>query len=161
MKAYILPTVLVGLLVAAHGRAADEGFTQLKVDGEKVIIYRDEYDVPQVFAETNKALFTGCGYVVAEDRLWQLELFRRAAQGRLAELLGEKTLATNLQIVGPPPLNVLTALDADVDIRTRHYTAAELQQQLALLDAEEMEICNGGLWRSTTASPPAPFRTTT
>ena len=33
-----------------------------------------------------------------------------------------------------------TALDADRDIRTRHYTNAELQEQLALLNAEEQEI---------------------
>jgi len=49
--------------------------------GEEVVIGRDEYGVPQVFAETNKGLFTGYGYAVAQDRLWQLELFRHAAQG--------------------------------------------------------------------------------
>jgi len=54
--------------------------------------------------------------------------------GRLAELLGAATVPTNLQI------GQSTALAADVDIRTRHYTDAELQQQFALLDSEEAEI---------------------
>jgi penicillin G amidase len=99
-----------------------------------VVIFRDEYGVAHVFADTNKALFTGFGYAVAEDRLWQLELFRHAAQGRLAELLGAAAVPTNMQI------GQSTALAADVDIRTRHYTDTELQQQFSLLDAEEAEI---------------------
>lgn len=134
MKARLLPILILGLLLIAHGRAADQGFTVIKVDGERVVIYRDDYGVPHVFADTNKALFTGFGYAVAEDRLWQLELFRHAARGRLAEILGATTVPTNLQI------GQSTALAADVDIRTRHYTDAELQQQFSLLDAEEAEI---------------------
>jgi penicillin amidase len=134
MKAYLLPVLLVGLLFTGYGGAADEALTVIDVDGEEVVIRRDEYGVPHVFAETNKALFTGYGYAVAQDRLWQLELFRHAAQGRLAELLGASTVPTNMQI------GQSTAIAADMDIRTRHYTTAELQEQLALLDAEETEI---------------------
>ena len=134
MKTYVVPIVLLGLLLGAQGRAEDQPSTIITVDGEKVVIYRDEYGVPHVFAETNRALFAGFGYAVAEDRLWQLELFRHAAQGRLAELLGAATVPTNMQI------GQSTALAADVDIRTRHYTDAELQQQFSLLDAEETEI---------------------
>src|SRR5262245_22166881 len=52
----------------------------LDVEGEPVSIHRDECGVPHIFAKTNKALFTGYGYAVAEDRLWQLELFRHAAE---------------------------------------------------------------------------------
>jgi len=134
MKTFLLPALLVGLFLAAYGGAADQGFTVIDVDGEEVVIYRDEYGVPHIFAETNKALFTGYGYAVAEDRLWQLELFRHAAQGRLSELLGAATVATNLQA------GQLPALTVDMDIRTRHYPHAELQEQLALLNEEEVEI---------------------
>lgn len=134
MKSYAVPIVLLGLLFGAQGRTEDQPSTIITVDAEKVVIARDEYGVPHVFADTNKALFTGFGYAVAEDRLWQLELFRHAAQGRLAELLGAATVPTNMQI------GQSTALAADVDIRTRHYTDAELQEQLSVLDAEEAEI---------------------
>jgi penicillin amidase len=134
MKARLVPILILGLLVVARGRAEDQQPTVINVDGERVAISRDEYGVPHVFADTNKALFTGYGYAVAEDRLWQLELFRYAAQGRLAELLGATTVPTNLQI------GQSTALAADMDIRTRHYTDAELQQQFSLLNAEEAEI---------------------
>jgi penicillin G amidase len=114
--------------------ARADGFTTLHVDGDDVRIYRDEFGVPHIFAETNRGLFKGYGYAIAQDRLWQLELFRRAAQGRLAELLGATTVPSNVQI------GQSTALAADTDIRTRHYTETELHEQLALLDAEEAEI---------------------
>lgn len=48
-------------------------------------IIRDDYGVPHVYAETKKGLAFGAGYVIAEDRLWQADLFRRQATGRLAE----------------------------------------------------------------------------
>src|SRR5436309_12263901 len=92
-------------------------WTTLDVDGDQVKIYRDEYGVPHIFGETNRGLFVGYGYAIAEDRLWQLELFRRASQGRLSEIFGSSVLVTN---VGSQP--ALTAMAADQDIRTRHYT---------------------------------------
>jgi len=49
-------------------------------------IIRDEYGVPHVFASTREALAYGVGYAIAEDRLWQADLFRREATGRLYEL---------------------------------------------------------------------------
>ena len=119
--------------VRQPGARAD-GFITLNVDGDDVRIYRDEFGVPHIFATTNRGLFAGYGYAIAQDRLWQLEVFRHAAQGRLAELLGATTVPTN------PQIGQSTALAADTDIRTRHYTGTELQEQLALLDAEEREI---------------------
>src|SRR5689334_4535183 len=116
---------LFALVGSGVSQASDQGFTTLDVNGEQVSIYRDEFGVPHIFAETNRGLFEGYGYAIAHDRLWQLELFRHAAQGRLAELLGKATVPTNLQI------GQSTALDADTDIRTRYYTEAELQEQVA------------------------------
>jgi penicillin amidase len=102
--------------------AADQGWTILIVDGKPARIYRDEFGVPHIFAETNRGLFVAYGYAVAEDRLWQLELNRRASYGRLAE------------IFGPGSLN------ADRNRRLLGYTNAELDAQLALLGFEEQEI---------------------
>jgi penicillin amidase len=107
----------------------------LDVDGDTVTIVRDEYGVPHIFADTNKGLFQGYGYAVAQDRLWQLELYRAAALGRLSELLGETPIVTNIQRIPPA-----TALVIDEDIRTRYYTDAERQAQFALLNDEEVEI---------------------
>lgn len=60
-------------------------FAQL--DGP-VRIARDEWGVPHIEAETRHDLYFALGVVHAQDRLWQLDLHRRIASGRLAELLG-------------------------------------------------------------------------
>ena len=51
-------------------------------------ITRDAYGVPNVRAANDRDLWRGVGYATAQDRLVQLELYRRGAQGRLAEVLG-------------------------------------------------------------------------
>jgi penicillin G amidase len=62
------------------------GWSQLNANGDQVRIYRDEYGVPHIFADTSRALYEAYGYMVAEDRLWQLEVNRRSGRGRLAEI---------------------------------------------------------------------------
>jgi penicillin amidase len=51
-----------------------------------VFIVRDNYGVPHIFSNTKEGLGFGCGYAMAQDRLWQADVFRRAAFGRLAEI---------------------------------------------------------------------------
>jgi penicillin amidase len=52
----------------------------------------DRYAVPHVFAGSDQDAWRALGYLQARDRLWQMELYRRAASGRLSELLGEATV---------------------------------------------------------------------
>src|SRR5262249_34937368 len=111
--------------------------TKIDVNGDLVTIARDEFGVPHIFAKTNRGLFQGFGYAVAQDRLWQLEFFRRIGYGTLSEILGTTFSLTNVaQPFGPPP----TALLLDTLIRTTRYTPAELDEQAALLSAEEKEL---------------------
>lgn len=49
---------------------------------------RDDYGVPHIYSPTIGGLFYGLGYAVAQDRLYQLEIFKRAYQGRLSQVLG-------------------------------------------------------------------------
>jgi penicillin amidase len=51
--------------------------------------------VPHIFARDTHDLFFVQGYVTAQDRLWQMDLYRRAAEGRLAEVLGEPALESD------------------------------------------------------------------
>jgi penicillin G amidase len=60
--------------------------------GAEIEIVRDRYAVPHVLAETDHDALFGLGFVHAQDRLWQMILMRRAAQGRLSELFGPETL---------------------------------------------------------------------
>lgn len=60
-----------------------------------VEIVRDANAVPHIFAENAADAYFALGYVHAQDRLWQMELTRRAGAGRLAEVLGESVVDTD------------------------------------------------------------------
>ena len=62
---------------------------------ERAEIVRDGYGVPHIFASTTHDLFFLQGYATAQDRLFQLDLFRRTGRGRLSEVLGEAGLETD------------------------------------------------------------------
>ena len=53
-----------------------------------VTVRRDAHGVPHIEAATQEDLFVAQGYVTAQDRLWQMDVFRRNANGELAEVLG-------------------------------------------------------------------------
>ncbi len=55
---------------------------------DTVKVYRDFYGIPHVIANNESDLFFAVGYIQAQDRLWQLDLARRTASGRLAEIFG-------------------------------------------------------------------------
>jgi len=56
--------------------------------GAPVRIVRDTWGVPHIYAQSQEDLFVAQGFVQAEDRLFQMDLWKRAAQGRLSEVLG-------------------------------------------------------------------------
>jgi penicillin amidase len=53
-----------------------------------VEVRRDRWGVPHIYARTQHDLFFAQGFVAAQDRLWQMDIWRRTAEGRLAEVLG-------------------------------------------------------------------------
>src|SRR5689334_6287645 len=53
-----------------------------------VEVRRDRWGVPHIYARTQHDVFFAQGYVAAQDRLFQMEIWRRAGEGRLAEVLG-------------------------------------------------------------------------
>ncbi|MEI6628961.1 MAG: penicillin acylase family protein, partial [Alphaproteobacteria bacterium] len=57
---------------------------------EPVTVRYDERGVPHIRAENEADLYRSLGYVQAQDRLFQMEMMRRLAQGELAEVLGPK-----------------------------------------------------------------------
>ena len=57
-----------------------------------VEVNRDEWGIPHIYAKDDDDLFMAQGYVMAQDRLWQMEMWRRAGEGRLAEILGPGAL---------------------------------------------------------------------
>ena len=69
----------------------DETLTVAGITGE-VEIVRDNATVPHIFGPTDADVYFGLGLAHAQDRLWQMTLLRRTAQGRLSELFGARTV---------------------------------------------------------------------
>ncbi|MGR3342205.1 MAG: penicillin acylase family protein [Paracoccaceae bacterium] len=55
-------------------------------------IVRDNANVPHIFAGSDADVYFGLGFAHAQDRLWQMMMMRRTAQGRLSEIFGERTV---------------------------------------------------------------------
>ena len=64
---------------------------------EPVEVVRDRWGVPHIYARNTDDLFFAQGYVIAQDRLWQLEMWRRQREGRLAEILGPSVIERDRQ----------------------------------------------------------------
>jgi penicillin amidase len=77
-----------------------EGEESLSNLSKPTTVYFDEYGVPHIYADTQKDAMTTLGYVHAQDRLWQMELMRRIAPGRLSEIFGNPALKTDKFFVG-------------------------------------------------------------
>ncbi len=60
-----------------------------------VEIARNTWAVPHIFGPADADVFFGLGFAHAQDRLWQMNLMRRTAQGRLSEVFGERTIRTD------------------------------------------------------------------
>ena len=74
-----------------------DGESRLLGLDQRAEILRDSYGVPHVYAQTAHDLFFLQGYVTAQDRLFQMDLYRRAGAGRLAQVLGEPALDSDKQ----------------------------------------------------------------
>lgn len=85
-----------------RARPAVDG--ELRVAGlaAHVDVWRDSLGVPHIRASSERDLYFAQGYTHAQDRLWQLELLRRVAEGRLAEIMGEDLVESDrfLRTVG-------------------------------------------------------------
>ena len=61
-----------------------------------VRVIRDVYAIPHIYAKNSQDLYLAQGYVIYQDRLWQMDFSRRIAHGRLSEIFGERTLEIDL-----------------------------------------------------------------
>jgi penicillin amidase len=68
------------------------GTVSLSILHTNVIVARDAYGVPSIEAGDEHDMMVAFGYVHAQDRLWQMDLVRRGAEGRLSEVFGRETL---------------------------------------------------------------------
>ncbi|HET9178393.1 MAG TPA: penicillin acylase family protein [Terriglobia bacterium] len=74
-----------------------DGTIRLQGIQGKVEVLRDARGVPYIQAASLEDLIFAQGYVTAQDRLWQMDLSRRIAEGRLSELFGSRTLHSDVE----------------------------------------------------------------
>ena len=101
LRLFTLMAVLAGLAAVGvyylGSRSLPDYDRDYRVTGLNgaVEIVRDNANVPHIFGETDADVFFGLGFAHAQDRLWQMTMLRRAVQGKLSELFGERTLGTD------------------------------------------------------------------
>ena len=96
----IVIAMIAGLIfiryISHKGLPEYSGTLDLKGIKEEVTVIRDEFAVPHIYAKNEEDLYTAVGYVMAQDRLWQMDLVRRATLGRLSEIFGKEFIETDL-----------------------------------------------------------------
>lgn len=132
------PLAATGLLASAVWRklrggcpARRQGIRTLRLPAltREVWVCRDEVGVPQVFAETPGDLAFGLGVAMAQDRLWQMEVLRHLAGGRLAELMGNRPVGRKTLHLGGD-----TVLALDLFYRSLRMHAVGREERSLLSD---------------------------
>jgi penicillin amidase len=126
---YIFVVLILVLLGAAgtvwwlvhRSLPQNDGTVQLAGLQGEVTVRRDSFGVPHITAQSREDVCIAQGYVMAQDRLWQMDVIRRAAAGRVSE------------IVGP------VALTSDRNFRTLGLGVAA-DRDVALLDPDERKM---------------------
>ena len=122
----VVAAIGLGMLWYLGSRSLPDYSLTLDVAGLRapIEIVRDANAVPHVFATSDEDALFGLGYAHAQDRLWQMTLMRRTAQGKLSEIFGSDTVETD---------RLMRALD----IYNISLAAVEQQspQTLRMLDA--------------------------
>src|SRR5688572_31170426 len=85
-------TGLIGALTL-RGFPTTQGTLAVAGLQDAVRVSRDAAGIAWIEAETPHDLFLAQGYVHAQDRMWQMEVWRHISAGRLSELFGKSTLS--------------------------------------------------------------------
>ncbi len=91
VAAAVVLSPIVGRVPALLAQSAVAASTDsLRIPGltAAVEVRRDRWGVPHIYAKSQRDLFFAQGFVAAQDRLFQMEMWRRQGEGRLAEVLG-------------------------------------------------------------------------
>ncbi len=113
-----------GYLYLLRSLPQTQGEVRLAGLDAPVEVLRDAYGIPHIYAASLRDASFALGYVHAQDRLWQMEMNRRIAAGRLAEVVGAGGLETDRFL---RTLGVRRTAEANLrqlDAETRSYLEA-------------------------------------
>lgn len=96
----VLGALLIGAFIFLNmyigkSKPVISGDVSVSILDENVIVTRDDAGVPHIEAKSDEDLYRAQGYVQAQDRLFQMDLSRRQASGRLSEVVGEAAIDTD------------------------------------------------------------------
>ena len=115
-----------------------EGEIAIKNISKETNVYFDEFGIPHIYAVNEEDAQTVLGYVHAQERLWQMELLRRIAPGKLSEIFGVKALDNDKLFLGLGIDENSEAAIAQLDKNGKPYKLA-----MAYLDGVNQYIENG------------------
>lgn len=112
MAKAVIKRILIGLLVLIvlafvigftlysriSNRAVPDYNKDITIQGliAPVEVYRDSFAIPHVYAQNEHDLYLVTGYLLAQDRLWQMDLLRHVTEGRLSEIFGADYVQTDM-----------------------------------------------------------------
>ncbi|TDX08992.1 penicillin acylase family protein [Flavobacterium sp. S87F.05.LMB.W.Kidney.N] len=120
--------IIIGVGLCAyifHLKPKYEGELQLKNIQEETTVYFDEFGIPHIYANSEKDAMAALGYVHAQERLWQMELLRRIAPGRLSEIFGSVALQNDQFFAGIGIEEASAKAIAKLDKNSESYKLAE------------------------------------
>jgi penicillin G amidase len=92
----LLLLVIIGIAIFVNSLKPDYGGEKsLPGISNEITTYFDIYGIPHIYADNEPDAMRALGYVHAQDRLWQMELLRRVAKGRLSEVFGQDMVKTD------------------------------------------------------------------
>jgi penicillin amidase len=97
---FVLILIVALVIYGFYLKPKYNGEVQLKSIQKETTVYFDEFGVPHIYASSSKDAMVALGYVHAQDRLWQMELMRRIAPGRLSAIFGSVTLKNDKFFAG-------------------------------------------------------------
>ncbi|UWQ47574.1 penicillin acylase family protein [Leisingera aquaemixtae] len=145
----ILLSVLAALLIYyLASQSLPEYDKELALPGlsSPVEIVRDNANVPHIFGSygaSDEDVYFGLGYAHAQDRLWQMAVMRRTAQGRLSEIFGTRTVETDTYL---RRLDLYRLAQQSVEVQSPEAMAA-LKSYAAGVNARLLEINEDALGR--------------
>ncbi|WP_310555955.1 penicillin acylase family protein [Flavobacterium sp.] len=98
---FLIAIIIIATIVYLfYTKPQYEGELFIKNTSKETNVYFDEYGIPHIYAESQHDAMVILGYVHAQDRLWQMELIRRVAPGKLSEIFGTRALKNDKFFIG-------------------------------------------------------------
>jgi penicillin G amidase len=103
-KFYYFIVFLIGLLLVAYfwvhnaNNYKRDGAFDISVNDEPIKIIRDEHGIAYVIAQNKADVYRGQGFVLAQDRLFQIEFYRALIKGEAAALVGQSMVASDIKM---------------------------------------------------------------